>query len=156
MNRRSFLHGATGLGFTLAVDGRAFASDVEQAAADGAPQAPKPTPASVPNSGGKQYADETHMHRQTREAMPAHGLNSPGSGRSAAMVRAAQPETIRDYRLLAELEDGSEVVLAEVLGNYQRLRRHSFETVRAKRLRIHVSATNGSEQVRLFEVRCYA
>lgn len=95
-----------------------------------------------------QLTHDTGFHREL--------TLSAQNGRSASMVRAAQPETIRDYRLLAELEDGSEVELANVQGNYQRLRRHIFETVRAKRLRVHVTATNGSEQVRLFEVRCYA
>ncbi|MHC4375203.1 MAG: hypothetical protein ACYS26_01260 [Planctomycetota bacterium] len=95
-----------------------------------------------------QLTHDTGFHREL--------TLSAQNGRSASMVRAAQPETIRDYRLLAELEGGSEVELVKVEGNYQRLRRHTFETVRAKRLRVHVTATNGSEQVRLFEVRCYA
>lgn len=81
---------------------------------------------------------------------------SAQNGRSASMVRAPQPETVRDYRLIGELADGSEVVLADVTGNYQRLRRHRFDSVRARRMRIQVTATNGSPQVRLYEVRCYA
>jgi hypothetical protein len=66
------------------------------------------------------------------------------------IVRAPQPETVRDYRLLA---DGREV--ARVEGNYQRLRRHRFAPLEAKRLRLHITATNGSEFARVFEIRCY-
>lgn len=57
--------------------------------------------------------------------------------------------------LSAETDDGR-VELARVEGNHQRLRRHDFETVKAKRLHLEVLATNGSEEARVFEVRCYA
>jgi hypothetical protein len=70
---------------------------------------------------------------------------------SNGVVRAAQPETVRDYRL----EAGGRV-LAEVKGNHQRLRKHSFAAVTTDRLRLHVTATNGSELARVFEIRCYA
>jgi hypothetical protein len=52
------------------------------------------------------------------------------------MIRAPQPETVRDYRL--------------------RLRRHTFDPVEAKSLRIQITATNGSDTARIYEVRCYA
>jgi hypothetical protein len=67
------------------------------------------------------------------------------------IVRAAQPETVRDYRLLAGARE-----LARVEGNYQRLRRHRFEPVTTDRLRLHIAATNGSDLARVFEIRCYA
>lgn len=60
------------------------------------------------------------------------------------------PETVRDYSLLA---DGRQIVTAS--GNNQRLRRHAFEGVRARCLRIQVSATNGDPCARIFEVRVY-
>jgi hypothetical protein len=66
------------------------------------------------------------------------------------IVRAPQPETVKDYRLLA---DGREV--ATVRGNYQRLNRHKLPAVEAKRLRLEISATNGTEFARVFEIRCY-
>lgn len=66
-------------------------------------------------------------------------------------IRAPQPETVRDYRLLA---GGRELAAAQ--GNHQRVCRHQFPAVTTDRLRIHVTATNGSELARLFEVRCYA
>jgi len=74
---------------------------------------------------------------------------SAAAGVMKGIVRGPQPETVKDYRLLA---DGVEV--ARVTGNYQRLRQHSFATVEARRLRLEISATNGSEWARVFEVRC--
>ena len=67
------------------------------------------------------------------------------------IIRGAQPETVRDYVLEAQGKH-----LARVTGNYQRLRRHRFEPVETDRLRLTVTATNGSELARVFEIRCYA
>jgi hypothetical protein len=66
------------------------------------------------------------------------------------IIRGPQPETVKDYQLVA---NGKPV--AEVSGNYQRVRRHriSFE---ADKLRLHVKSTNGDELARVFEIRCYA
>ncbi|HET6423746.1 MAG TPA: FAD-dependent oxidoreductase [Planctomycetaceae bacterium] len=73
------------------------------------------------------------------------------------MIRAPQPETVRDYKLIGNLADGRRVILAEVTGNYQRLRRHDFERpVALKSLRVLITATNGNEQARLYELRAYA
>ena len=46
--------------------------------------------------------------------------------------------------------------IARVNGNYQRLNRLRFEPVEAEAVRIHVTAANGAQQIRIFEVRCYA
>jgi len=46
--------------------------------------------------------------------------------------------------------------LAGVDYNRQRLRRHYFKAVSAKRTRIHVKDTNCSPARARFEVRCYA
>ena len=46
--------------------------------------------------------------------------------------------------------------MAAVNGNHQRLRRHAFEPLEAEAVRIHVTATNGDDFARIFEVRCYA
>jgi hypothetical protein len=70
-------------------------------------------------------------------------------------VRGPQPETVRDYTLSARTPDG-ERVLAEVRGNYQRLVRHAFEPLEVQALRLHVHATHGSVEARVFELRCYA
>jgi hypothetical protein len=45
--------------------------------------------------------------------------------------------------------------LVAVTGNYQRLRRHEVEPVRLSRLRIEVLGSNGSDEARLYEIRCY-
>jgi hypothetical protein len=67
------------------------------------------------------------------------------------IIRAPQPETVRDYVLEAGGEE-----LARVSGNYQRLRRHRFQPVETDRFRLRVTATNGSDLARVFEIRCYA
>ncbi len=77
-------------------------------------------------------------------------------GINAGIVRAAQPETVRDYALLYRKPGAKEwTELLKVEGNHQRLRRHRFEPVEAEALRVHVMATNGPKLVRVFEVRCY-
>jgi hypothetical protein len=68
---------------------------------------------------------------------------------SRTCIRAPQPETVRDYRLIC----GGRTI--EVKGNHQRLNRHRFEPVETQSVRIHVRATNGDEFARIFEVRCY-
>ncbi len=75
---------------------------------------------------------------------------SSSDGTMRGIVRGPQPETVRDYRVLV---GGKEV--ARVSGNVQRLRRHRFAEVEADRVRIEITATNGSEMARVFEVRCY-
>ncbi len=72
-------------------------------------------------------------------------------GHNKGMIRAPQPETVRDYRLLAGSRE-----LAAVKGNHQRLNRHKFDPLTTDRLRIHITATNGTDLARLFEIRCYA
>jgi hypothetical protein len=67
------------------------------------------------------------------------------------LLRAAQPETVRDYTVIA---DGQ--TLAKVTGNFQRLRRHKFDAADVRAIRIEVQATNGDTLARIFEVRCYA
>ena len=73
------------------------------------------------------------------------------------IVRAAQPETVRDYTLsYRKSSRGPLVELLKVDGNHQRLNRHRFPAVEAQSIRLHVRATNGDKLVRVFEVRCYA
>ena len=71
------------------------------------------------------------------------------------IIRAPQPETVRDYSISARLEDGRSVELARISENRLRLRRHEFEPVKARSIRLRVAATNGSEQARVYEIRCY-
>jgi hypothetical protein len=78
-------------------------------------------------------------------------------GINKGIIRAPQPETIKDYKLLYRSSaDGKWEPLAEVTGNHQRLVRHTFDPVQAQAVRLVVSATNGEPLARVFEVRCYA
>ena len=75
---------------------------------------------------------------------------------TAEMVRAPQPETVRDYEILYTDADGkTDVPLVRVQDNYQRLNRHDFAPIAARSIRIQIIATNGSDTARLYEVRCY-
>ena len=68
-----------------------------------------------------------------------------------------QPETVRDYKVSCwDEEKQAWQPVAEVTGNYLRLRRHDFTPVKTTGLRITVTATNGAEEARIYEVRCYA
>lgn len=75
---------------------------------------------------------------------------------NAKVIRAPQPETVRDYELIATDAAGKEISLATVTGNYQRVNRHYFKPVEIQKLRLLVKATNGAKQARIYEIRCYA
>ena len=66
-------------------------------------------------------------------------------------VRAPQPGTVRDYSVSANGK-----VVATVTKNHQRVNRLRFEPVETKSIRVAITATNGLEQARLFEIRCYS
>ena len=72
------------------------------------------------------------------------------------LLRAAQPETVKDYTVVARLADGTEKRVVVVKNNFQRLKRHRFEATDIQSLRIEVLATNGDPMARIFEIRCYA
>jgi hypothetical protein len=81
---------------------------------------------------------------------------SASDGINQGIIRAAQPETVRDYSLSYRASGKDEwVELARVAGNHQRLRRHRFDPVEAEAVRLHVLVTNGDKLARVFEVRCY-
>lgn len=72
------------------------------------------------------------------------------------IVRGPQPETVRDYAIW--YGDGSPAglkPLARVEGNHRRVNRHRFAPIEARTVRVHVSATNGDDLARIFEIRCY-
>ncbi len=75
---------------------------------------------------------------------------SPSDRLTAKTIRGPQPETVKDYNLVA---DGR--VVLEVRGNYLRKRTHRLPALAASRLRLEFLATHGSPRVRLFEVRVY-
>jgi hypothetical protein len=71
------------------------------------------------------------------------------------VIRGPQPETICDYRVLIRKVDGTEILVADIRGNYQRMRRHMFKLAIVKSVRIEVLRTNGMNRAHIFEVRCY-
>lgn len=95
-----------------------------------------------------QLTHDTGMHR---------GLTMAVSPRvQVEAVTGPQPETARDYRVVGVRPDGSEVTLASVLLNYQRVRRHRFDPVELKAVRVVIESTHGMNEARLYEVRAYA
>jgi hypothetical protein len=72
------------------------------------------------------------------------------------IVRAPQPETVRDYELQVRAP-GSTVyeTVATVTGNHQRLNRIAFPARPVDCLRLVVRKTNGDPLARVFEVRAY-
>lgn len=94
-----------------------------------------------------QITFDTGFKRQlTLSALESQNVN---------LVRAPQPETVRNYTLSARAADGETRLLAAVKDNFLRLRRHAFEPVEVRSLRLEVSATNGDRLARVFEIRCY-
>ena len=91
--------------------------------------------------------DSGFQRQLTLSAQEAQNVN---------LVRAAQPETVKDYRVTCRLAAGGDRTLAEVKGNFQRLNRHRFEAVEAQSVRVEIESTNGDRLARIFEIRCYA
>jgi hypothetical protein len=75
---------------------------------------------------------------------------SASDGQNANIVRAPQPETVKDYRIVC----GGRTVVS-VSGNFQRVVRHRFDAVETRSLRLEVESTNGDPLARVFEIRCY-
>ncbi|WP_309386252.1 FAD-dependent oxidoreductase [Cerasicoccus frondis] len=74
----------------------------------------------------------------------------------AAPALFADAQCPKDYSILAEV-DGKLTELVSVKGNYQRHRRHTLDKkVKAKLVRIVISATNGDPSAAVYEVRCYS
>lgn len=70
------------------------------------------------------------------------------------VVKGPAPECVSDYRL--EYWDGNAwVVVRHATGNYQRRRVHRFPSVKARRLRLVVEATNRVPEARVYEIRVY-
>ncbi len=76
---------------------------------------------------------------------------TPSDSISMNVVRAPQPETVRDYAVLV---DG--VAVASVTKNHQRVNRVRFDAVTGKSVRVEVKETNGAREARIFEIRCYS
>ncbi|MBD2846635.1 FAD-dependent oxidoreductase [Paenibacillus sp. IB182496] len=65
-----------------------------------------------------------------------------------------QPEALRAWRLVAETADGTTRTIAEVQGNYQRMRRFEAELRGLRRLRLEALETNGLDHARVVELFC--
>ena len=64
-------------------------------------------------------------------------------------------ELVKDYTVTA-LKDGSAVWSKAIIGNYQRQNIIDLDAaVEADTISIHITATNGDEDARVFEVRVY-
>jgi len=95
-----------------------------------------------------QITFDTGFRRQlTLSAQESQNIN---------LLRAPQPETVKDYTLTYRSTGGDSGTLAVVKNNFQRVNRHNFEAVEAQSVRVEVEATNGDSQARMFEIRCYA
>ena len=95
-----------------------------------------------------QLTFDTGMHRK---------LTLTHSDALAAQMQWGRPqaETVRDYRVLAQVGD-QWLECAGVTGNYQRRRVHRLNgAVDASAIRVEVTATNGVPEARVFEVRAY-
>jgi len=92
---------------------------------------------------------DTGMHR--------HLTLSQHDGYTASKMiwGRAQPETVRDYRIEGRTTDGEWRTMANVKGNYQRLRMHHFEKSGTLfgGLRVVVTATNGIPEARICGLR---
>jgi hypothetical protein len=71
------------------------------------------------------------------------------------MISGAQPESIRDYQIIGVDPEGKETVLANPFDNYQKLRRHTFDPIKVRSIRIEVIQGNGDDVVGLYEIRAY-
>jgi len=66
----------------------------------------------------------------------------------------APAESVRDYTLFYQ-KKGKWIKILKVKDNYQRHRQHRFKPITTSRLRLEVSATNGSPEARVYEIRVY-
>jgi hypothetical protein len=76
---------------------------------------------------------------------------SAADSQNVNLLRAPQPETVKDYRIVC----GARTVAA-VQGNFQRLTRHTFDPIETQSVRLELESTNGDPLARVFEIRCYA
>jgi hypothetical protein len=75
---------------------------------------------------------------------------SASDSQNVNLLRAPQPETVKDYRIVC----GAQTVAVQ--GNFQRLNRHTFDPVETQSVRLEIESTNGDPLARVFEIRCYA
>ncbi len=66
----------------------------------------------------------------------------------------APAESVRDYTLFYQ-KKGKWIKILKVKDNYQRHRQHRFKPITTSHLRLEISATNGSPEAMVYEVRVY-
>ena len=74
--------------------------------------------------------------------------------RQAEQLPGVPPELVRDYDVEL-LKDGQVLASRSVRGNYQRLNVLNFDACDCDEVRLHVLATNGIADARVYEVRAY-
>jgi hypothetical protein len=67
----------------------------------------------------------------------------------------AIPSIVKDYRIMARLSDGAEVVVAEVINNYQRNVVHTFNHKEVVGIRLDCGATHGIDRAQVYSVRVF-
>ncbi len=80
---------------------------------------------------------------------------SASDGASRNIIRGPQPEMVKDYQISFVDDSGARQGLVDIEGNYLRLRRHRFAAIQLRSLRLHALTTHATEQIRVFEIRCY-
>ena len=102
--------------------------------------------------------DAPHTLRQVRLTFDPNLCSSIkitlSSKRIAEQVPGVPPELVRDYDVEL-LRDGHVLASRSVRGNYQRLNVLSFDACDCDEVRLHVLATNGIADARVYEVRAY-
>ena len=84
-------------------------------------------------------------------------LTSADNHSAKQILGRPQPELLKDYVIEGKKAGSKEwTSLAEIKDNIHRLRRHNFDAVKLDAVRVNISATNGDELARIYEVRCYA
>ena len=117
----------------------------------------------VPSSDGNPWIELSWKHPvEVSEIQLTHdtGMNRDLTMTSLVWLQdemrsGPQPETIRDYRIIATLGDGTEKELANVFDNYQRIRRHAFDPVRLRSFRVKLGPGVRKSDQGLYEIRAY-
>ncbi len=68
----------------------------------------------------------------------------------------AQPEIVKDFKLVAILPNGEKEILADVKNNWKKVCRLNFASKEYSAIKIEIDSTNGNEFARIVEVRAYA
>ncbi|MBN2000079.1 FAD-dependent oxidoreductase [candidate division KSB1 bacterium] len=76
-------------------------------------------------------------------------------GQYNAQIRGAQPETVADYEISANV-NGEWKTVCRNSGNYLRLVRHIIEPIATDKIRIIIFKTNGDTLARIWQVSCFS